>query len=132
MQRVRSGLSSVIANRDDAVALFAPRLSAAESEHLYVAHLDHERRMLALCHAAADGRQIELPLRTIIGDALKLDAASLVIAHNHPSGDPTPSADDIYVTRRLVQVARALGLAVLDHLIFAAQGFVSFRDSGLL
>ncbi|MFD1610901.1 JAB domain-containing protein [Sphingomonas tabacisoli] len=132
MQRVRGRLPQIIASRDDAVALFAPRLADAQDENLYVAHLDRERRLLALCLAPGRGRQIDVPLRTIIRDALEFDTASLVLAHNHPSGDPTPSSDDLYVTRRLIHVARALEVGVLDHLVFAAKGFVSFRDRGLL
>ncbi len=60
-----------------------------------------------------------------------LVAASLVIAHNHPSGDPTPSADDVAVTRELVQAGRLLDIEVLDHLVIGDGRHVSLRRKGL-
>jgi DNA repair protein RadC len=59
-------------------------------------------------------------------------AASIIVAHNHPSGDPEPSEEDISITRRLVQVGELLGIGVLDHIIIASRGVVSLRERGLL
>lgn len=114
-----------------AVALFGPQLGRATREMLAVAHLDAELRLIGirlryspLCTA------VVLPLRTIIADALALDARALVLAHNHPSGDPRPSAADLDATRSLVKLARSIGLRVHDHLVFAGGHHVSLRAEG--
>ena len=76
--------------------------------------------------------QVELPLRSLIRDALTLDADALIMAHNHPSGHARPSTADKTVTRRVAQIARGLNIRLLDHLIFAGEAVVSFRAMGLL
>ncbi len=59
-------------------------------------------------------------------------AYSIILAHNHPSGDPTPSAEDRSVTRQIAEAARTLGIKLLDHIIFARRGYHSFQESGEL
>ena len=59
-------------------------------------------------------------------------AYSVILAHNHPSGDPTPSAEDRQVTKQLAEAARTLGMRLLDHIIFARRGYYSFQESGEL
>ncbi len=71
-----------------------------------------------------------LQAREVFGPALKLGAAAVILAHNHPSGDPTPSPEDQAVTRHLVDAGRLLGIEVLDHLIIAAERFRSLREVG--
>lgn len=70
--------------------------------------------------------------REIIRRALQLNASALILAHNHPSGDPTPSRTDIEMTREIVTLAEPLGIVVHDHLIVGRKGHVSFRALGLL
>lgn len=70
--------------------------------------------------------------REVVKRALELNAAALILVHNHPSGDPTPSRADIEVTRQVISAASALGIAVHDHLIIGRKGHVSFREQGLL
>ena len=64
--------------------------------------------------------------------ALALGASSLVLVHNHPSGDPAPSRDDIEITRQVVEAARTLGISVHDHLVVGREGVVSFKSKGLI
>ena len=64
--------------------------------------------------------------------ALNLNASALILVHNHPSGDPTPSDPDIEMTRRIVAAAETMGLIVHDHLIIGKDRELSFRASGLL
>lgn len=74
-----------------------------------------------------------LPVRAMIGEALALDASGLLLAHNHPSGDPTPSMADMLTTRRLCALAATLDLRVIDHLVFAGtSACFSYRQQGLL
>ena len=69
--------------------------------------------------------------REILKRALLCDAAGIIVYHNHPSGDPTPSREDREFTRRLAAAAEALGVRLLDHLVVSAVGSVSFREAGL-
>jgi DNA repair protein RadC len=59
-------------------------------------------------------------------------AASVVLAHNHPSGDPEPSEDDITITKRLIEAGKILGVEVIDHIIVGKNGFFSFKEKGLI
>lgn len=70
--------------------------------------------------------------REILKRALLADAAAVIVYHNHPSGDPTPSREDREFTRRLRTAAEAIGVRLLDHLVVAAGGSISFLESGLL
>lgn len=68
--------------------------------------------------------------REVFAPALERGAAALVVAHNHPSGDPEPSAEDISLTRRLSRAGQVLGVELLDHVIVATDGFCSLRERG--
>jgi DNA repair protein RadC len=70
--------------------------------------------------------------REVIKRALELSASCLILVHNHPSGDPTPSKADIAMTREIVTAANALGIAVHDHLVIGRAGHSSFKSLGLL
>ena len=70
--------------------------------------------------------------REVFKAALLANAAALILAHTHPSGDPSPSADDIQLTRRLVDAGALLGVDVLDHLIVGDGRYFSFKEGGLL
>jgi len=68
--------------------------------------------------------------REVFRPALRASAAAIVVVHNHPSGDPTPSAEDRAVTLRLTRAGRLLGVCVIDHVIVAERGYFSFREAG--
>jgi DNA repair protein RadC len=70
--------------------------------------------------------------REVFHPAVLHSAASIVLSHNHPSGDPEPSEEDLNITKRLVQVGDLLGIGVLDHIIVASRGIVSLRSRQLL
>lgn len=70
--------------------------------------------------------------REIFREAIKRSAASIIVAHNHPSGDPTPSQEDIQVTKRLADTGKLIGIEVLDHLIIGDGKFVSLKEKGYL
>ena len=64
-------------------------------------------------------------------EAIKVNAAALIVAHNHPSGDPSPSPEDVAVTRALVEAGKLLDIDVLDHLVIGRYRFVSLKERGL-
>lgn len=70
--------------------------------------------------------------REVFKEAIIHNAMSVVLAHNHPSGDPEPSEDDLTITRRLVEAGKILGVEVIDHIIISKNGFFSFKDKGLM
>ena len=122
-----------VRNIADATELFAGELSRLSGEELRVAHLDEDGRVLGLsAGAGGDPETIDLPIRQIVSDALALGARALLLAHTHPSGDPTPSRADRLATRQLVEAARGVEIKLLDHLIFAGGDCRSFRAMGLL
>lgn len=70
--------------------------------------------------------------REVFAEAIRKSSASIIICHNHPSGDPTPSGEDINVTRRLKECGKLLGIELLDHLIIGNGSFISLREKGIL
>jgi DNA repair protein RadC len=70
--------------------------------------------------------------REVFKEALVHSAASVVLAHNHPSGDPDPSEDDLKITKKLVESGKLLGIEVIDHIIIGKSNFYSFREKGLI
>lgn len=123
-------LGGLAAARDFFAACFAHTDPSRES--LWVVHIDEQLRCLHLSRHDGDDAGAMLPIRTIIADAALHGSARLVLAHNHPSGDPRPSESDRRATRRLASAADALGCMVSDHLVFGGTEFTSFRKIGLL
>ena len=101
-------------------------------ESLWVAHLDGQARCLHVSRHDGDETGAQFPLGDIIADAAAHGSAGIVLAHNHPSGDATPSNSDCRATRRLANAAEALDCTILDHLVFAGTECSSFRQMGLL
>ena len=123
----------IIGTARDAADLLEPLFAEARCEKLAVLHLDSGRRMLALDEKPVESSDgMELPMRAIIAAALGLGTRGMVIAHNHPSGDPRPSRADIAATRRRAETAANLEIRLHDHLIFAGKSCRSFRALGLL
>lgn len=102
------------------------------AEQLWVAHVDDQARCIHLARYGEGVEWVDLPMRAIIGDAIRLDSAGIILAHNHPSGDPRPSRSDKIATRSLAIAAEAIDLVILDHLVFAGEDCASFRRLGLL
>jgi DNA repair protein RadC len=101
-------------------------------ENLWVAHVDDEARCIHLTRHQGDEVGAIFPLRQIVADALSHGSAGVILAHNHPSGDPTPSEPDRRSTRRLATAIEAIDCALLDHLIFAGPSCSSMRALGYL
>lgn len=102
-------------------------------ERVRVLHLN-SRNMLIRDDHMGDGSidQAAIYVREVIKRAMDLGSAALILVHNHPSGDPSPSRQDIDITRQIVEAGKRLGIAVHDHIIMAASGHTSLRAQGLL
>lgn len=131
-QRAESPLR--INGLEQARRFFADCLAEADpgQEHLWVAHVDDDQRCLHLSRHDGHADGADLPVRTIIADAARHGSKGLILAHNHPSGDPRPSATDKRMTRRLALVGEAMDIAILDHLVLAGAECRSMRQMGLL
>lgn len=101
-------------------------------ESLWVAHVDGEARCLHVTRHEGDATGAHFPMKSILSDALRHHSAGIVLAHNHPSGDATPSPSDCRVTSRLAAAAEAFDCTVLDHLVFAGNECSSLRRMGYL
>ena len=101
-------------------------------EHLWVAHVDDQARCLHLSRHEGGTDSADLPVREIVADAVRHGSKGLILAHNHPSGDASPSASDKSLTRRLALVGEAMDVTILDHLVIAGEDCRSMRQMGLL
>ena len=113
--------------------LMHPLVRDLDREHFYCIHLNTRHVVLEidLVSVGSLNASIVHP-REVFRRAIERSAASIILAHNHPSGDPNPSEDDQEITRRLVKAGEILGIEVLDHLVLANGHFVSFRELGIL
>lgn len=118
---------------DRAILLFAPLLSRRPVERVAVAYLRAGIELLDIA-TVAEGHDAAaaLPAVNILRGAVDRRATGLILAHNHPSGDPRPSLADIRATRRLAAGADALGIALIDHIVLAPTDARSFRLMGLM
>ena len=100
----------------------------AEKEQFRILFLDKKNRVIA-DEVQQEGTVDHTPVypREVVKRALELSATALILVHNHPSGDPTPSQADVEMTRQVAQVARTLGIQVLDHVIVGKDGHASLK-----
>lgn len=104
-----------------------------QKEHFFVIHLDTRNRIrtFELVSIGILNASLVHP-REVFTRAVRECSAQLILAHNHPSGDPEPSAEDIASTRRMTEVGKILGIEVLDHLIYAKGTYISLKEQGLM
>ncbi|UOF92940.1 DNA repair protein RadC [Fodinisporobacter ferrooxydans] len=123
----------VIRSPQDVSNLLMDRLRFLTKEHFITLHLDTKNQIIGedTVSIGSLNASIVHP-REIFKPVLKRSAASIICVHNHPSGDPTPSREDIDVTARLVEAGRILGIDVLDHIILGDQRFISLKEKGLM
>ena len=107
-------------------------LGRSRREVMGIAYLDPKRCILAMRHVVGDRGQVAVSIRSIVADALAFDAAALVIAHTHPSGDARPSERDLAFTRALARGLAAVEVRLVDHLVIAGEAATSLRQSGAL
>jgi len=121
-----------VSSPEDIAALVSSEMAALDQEELRVVLLNTKNevlRIVTIYRGSVNAAQIRVA--EIFKEAIRQNAPSLVIIHNHPSGDPTPSGDDIAVTRELVQAGRLLDIEVLDHLVIGDGRHTSMRRKGL-
>jgi DNA repair protein RadC len=116
----------------DAANLLMLEMGSLEQEHLRVLLLDTKNRVLSSPTVyVGNVNSSIIRVSEVFREAVRENATALIVAHNHPSGDPTPSPEDVRVTRNLVEAGSLLGIEVLDHLVIGRQQFVSLKERGL-
>ncbi|GBC99117.1 hypothetical protein HRbin17_01638 [bacterium HR17] len=117
----------------DAARLVMSEMRYLDREHLKVILLNIRNQVLDVVTVSVGTLSASLAHpRECFKEAIRQSAAAVIFVHNHPSGDPTPSPEDIALTRQLVDAGRLLGIEVLDHLVIGDGTFVSLRERGLL
>lgn len=116
----------------DAADLLLYEMSALEQEEVRVILLDTRNRVLKIDFIYRGSLNTSnIRIGELFKAALKRSAASIIVVHNHPSGDPSPSPDDIAITRAIIQAGKLLDLEVLDHLVIGRGRFVSLKERGM-
>ena len=109
--------------------LLRPLLEHRPTEEFWVLLLDSKHRILGLAQVSVGSLSSSLVHpREVFGPAVRMGAAAVLCAHNHPSGDPEPSAEDVDVTRRLLDSGRLLGIPLLDHIVLGDGSYLSLRE----
>jgi len=116
----------------DAARLLVPEMSLLESEQMRVLLLNTKNRLIAtvmLYNGTVSACQIRVG--EIFREAVRHNATSLILVHNHPSADPTPSPEDVAITREVVRAGQLLDVEVLDHLVIGGDTYTSLRERGV-
>lgn len=116
----------------DAAALVLYEMSALEQEHLRVMLLNTRNQVIdiiELYHGSLNSSVVRVG--EVFKPAVRRNASSIIVIHNHPSGDPSPSPDDVAVTKAIVEAGRLMNIDVLDHLVIGQGRFVSMKERGM-
>ena len=127
------GNRPVIRSPQDAADLMMPRLRYENKEHFIVLLLSTKNHVLAAPTISIGSLNASLVHpRELFRAAINNSAAAVILIHNHPSGDPSPSQEDISLTKRLLDAGRILDISVLDHVIIGDGKYVSFKEKGII
>ncbi len=124
---------STLTTSKDVALKYLERLSEDKQENFLVVLLDNKHRPVkeVLVTRGILNQSLVHP-REVFSPAIEKRAAAIIILHNHPSGDTTPSKQDLDITKRLAEVGQVVGINVLDHIIVGGNSYLSFADDGLL
>lgn len=122
-----------IKSPEDGFHLFKQFLGELDREYFVVMCLDvkNQPTHINVCHVGSLNSSIVHP-REVMKTAILSNSCSIIVAHNHPSGNPSPSPEDIEVTKRLVEAGELIGIELLDHLIIGEDDFVSLKEKGYM
>jgi len=116
----------------DAAELVRYEMSAFEQEHLWVMLMDTRNKVISIERIYTGSlNSSTVRVGELFRAAIQRSAASIIVVHNHPSGDPTPSPEDIALTRAVVQAGKLMDISVLDHLVIGHNRWISLKERGL-
>ncbi|HQE22907.1 MAG TPA: DNA repair protein RadC [Syntrophomonadaceae bacterium] len=123
----------VIKSPDDVKHLLMEDMRFLQQEHFRVLYLDRKGGLIFIEDVSKGGLHSAIVHpREVFKTAIKRSAASVILVHNHPSGDPNPSTEDIQITRRLIEAGNLIGIEVLDHIIIGEHKYCSLKSLGLI
>lgn len=123
----------IVQSPDDAAGVVMEEMRHLDREHFRAILLNTKNQVLAVETISVGTLNSSMVHpRELFKIAVKKSAAHVIVAHNHPSGDPTPSREDITITKRIIEGGKILGISVLDHLIIGDNKFVSLKAEGLI
>ena len=125
--------NAIVREAKDAAKIFIPEMSSLKKEYFKGIYLNSRKRIIRTetLFIGSLNESVIHP-REIFQIALEENAAALILIHNHPSGDPTPSTFDIEITKELIKAGEILGIPVLDHIIVGAGKYVSLKEKGFI
>ncbi len=122
---------ATVRSPQDVNNLLMAEMALLEQEHLRVILLNTRNQVLAISEVyKGNVSSAVVRVGEVLRDAVREGCPAVIVVHNHPSGDPTPSADDAAITKQMVEAGALLGIDVLDHVVIARQGFVSLKERG--
>ncbi len=128
-----SGKRETVKTPEDVVALVRSRLKSKKKEYFLALLLDTRNQLIRVAEISVGSLDSSIVHpREVFKEAVSASAASVLFAHNHPSGDPEASEDDINLTKRLAEAGEIMGIDVLDHVIIGEQKYLSLKREGLL
>lgn len=127
--RREATMPEAIRSHENVASFFRETVGNDTREHMVAIYLDGRHRPIAwqIVSVGTANASLVHP-REVFQPAIHVGAVSLILAHNHPSGDPTPSEDDVTLTRRLSDAAKLLGIGLLDHVVVADSSAYSLRE----
>lgn len=129
----KSGNTYKISSPIDVADLLMTQMRDLKKEILKVVLLNTKNDVIAVLDASMGSLNSSIVHpREVFKDAVRKSAAAIIIVHNHPSGDPTPSGDDISTTKRISEAGRILGIDLLDHIIIGENKFISLKEEGFI
>jgi DNA repair protein RadC len=132
-RRYRGKLPPEVSSPQQAVVVLRPRIEDWSREHFLAVLLDARNRIVGIETVSVGSLSASIVHpREVFKPAILASAAGILLAHNHPSGDPEPSPEDLAITRRLVDAGALLGIEVVDHLVVTMKNFVSLKERGSL
>jgi DNA repair protein RadC len=127
-----TGEKPVIKTPEEVVNLVKGKLKGKKKEHFLVLLLDTRNHLIEVANISVGSLDTSVVHpREVFKEAISASAASVIFVHNHPSGDPTTSEDDIKLTKRLAEVGEIMGIDVLDHIIIGDKNYLSLKREGL-
>jgi DNA repair protein RadC len=140
LTRESVGESPIVTTPEQAAAVLRERARVLQHEVFWALMLDSKNRLIGEPQKISEGtlNSSLVHPRELFKKALQFSCASMILAHNHPSGDPTPSSEDIKVTKQLINAGEVMGIKVLDHIVIGhrkyqnATDFMSLREAGLV
>lgn len=129
----RSGEEYKITQPKDAAELLMEDMRYLKQEHLKVIMLNTKNTVITIKSVSVGSLNSSIVHpREVFCEAIKKSSASIIISHNHPSGDPSPSSEDISLTQRIKESGKLLGIELLDHIIIGNGNYVSLKEKGII